>query len=261
MKYLYWLVIFLLLSQTGPAATVPPLRLATFDYPPYITENDQGAQGLAANVVHEVFSRLGRQVQINFYPFTRGFNMLANRQVDGFFPLKKTPDRESIMVYPTRPLLVQDYVFFIRKDSPWKFDGRLESLAAARLGIVANTSYGPRFDQALHAGLFVHVDNAESHEMNLRKLLAGRVDVVPCSRAVGLYLLKSIDNGDRIALSGPSIETVPSYLVFSPGPDAARLASLFDQAMNRMAQDGTMARLLANEQWAQSHRLFPRRRP
>jgi polar amino acid transport system substrate-binding protein len=81
--------------------------------------------------VSEVFTRIGKQAQITLYPMNRGLSLIANHQVDGLFPLKKTPERDLAMVYPTQPLLVQDYVFFVRKDSPWKFNGKLESIAGA----------------------------------------------------------------------------------------------------------------------------------
>jgi polar amino acid transport system substrate-binding protein len=47
------------------------------------------------------------------------------------------------MVYPTQPLLVQDYVFFVRKDSPWKFNGKLESIAGVALASPAMCSTAP----------------------------------------------------------------------------------------------------------------------
>jgi polar amino acid transport system substrate-binding protein len=151
------------------------------------------------------------------------------------------------MVYPNQPLLIQDYVFFVRKNSPWKFNGQLASIAGARIGITRNVFYSPRLDQALKAGLFAAVDSTDSHESNLRKLLAGRVDIVPCSRTVALQLLQTMPGGNKAVQTGPSIEKVASYLVFTPGPDATRLAALFDQTMTRMTKDGSLNRLMAND--------------
>jgi polar amino acid transport system substrate-binding protein len=244
MRFPYWLLMLPLFSQVCHAA---PLRLVTFDYPPYVTEGDQGPQGLATNIVREVFARIGKHAQIKLYPMNRAFSLVNNRQVDGLFPLKKTPERELTMVYPNQPLLIQDYVFFVRKDSPWQFNGKLESIASARIGITRNVFYSPRLDQALKAGLFAAVDSTDSHELNLRKLLAGRVDIVPCSRAVGLQLLQTMPGGNKAVQTGPSIEKVASYLVFAPGPEAAKLAALFDQAMTRMSKDGSLNRLIAND--------------
>lgn len=236
-----WQLAFLFFTPTCQAT---PVQLVTFDYPPYTTQGDQRENGLASNIVREVFSRLRQDIHIKFYPFNRGLALVTYRQVDGFFPLKKTSDRELTLVYPSKPLLTQEYVFFVRKDSNWKFSGTLESISSARMGITRNTSYGPRFDKALKSGIFKNIDTTDTHEMNLRKLLAGRVDVVPCSRLVGLHLLQSITNGDKAEVSGPSIESVPSYLVFSAGPNAARLVKIFDKTMDDMDKDGTLARLL-----------------
>lgn len=251
MRFLHWLLILPLLSQVCHAT---PIRLVTFDYPPYVVDSDHGPQGLATSIVSEVFTRIGKQAQITLYPMNRGLSLIANHQVDGLFPLKKTPERDLAMVYPTQPLLVQDYVFFVRKDSPWKFNGKLESIAGARIGITRNVFYSPRLDKALKAGLFANVDSTDSHELNLRKLLAGRVDIVPCSRVVGLHLLQTMPGGDKAVQTGPSIEKVASYLVFSPGHDAAKLAALFDQVMTRMTKDGSLNRLIMKDPWEQQNR-------
>lgn len=243
MRLPYWLLI-LLIFQVCHAT---PLRLVTFDYPPYVTEGDQGPEGLATSIVSEAFARIGKHAQIKLYPMNRALNLVSQRQVDGLFPLKKTPERELTMVYPHQPLLIQDYVFFVRKNSTWKFNGQLASIAGARIGITRNVFYSPRLDQALKAGLFAAVDSTDSHELNLRKLLAGRVDIVPCSRTVALQLLQAMPGGNNAVQTGPSIEKVASYLVFTPGPEAAKLAALFDQTMTRMTKDGSLNRLMANE--------------
>lgn len=248
----------LLICSPGMAAE-SPLLLATQEYPPYIINTDQGAQGLAVDIVITAFSRIGQPVRFGFYPFARGLNMVLNGEADGFFSIKKTPEREKSLLFPKKALINQDYVFFVRKDSKWRFNGSLDSLADARIGVVHATSYGTRFDAAAQAGSFKKLDPASNNTMTFRKLLAGRVDAVICSRLVGLYHLGVLNGLNEAEVSGPPVETTVSYMVFSRHKDYALLSRQFDQAMESMERDGTLEKLLTAHKLPQA-RVPARRR-
>jgi len=221
------------------------IRLVTLDYPPYIYDVRGRAEGPIPAVVTEVFRRMGKPVTIEFLPWSRALVMASNGDVDGLFTIKKTPEREPVLVYPREPLLTQDYVFFASKQGSFRFDGNYSSIANARIGVVRNTSYGARFDAALKQGVFAQVEVASDYERIFRMLLAGRVDMVICSRLVGMNFLRQLDPDERIApVSGPPSETALSYLVFSRRSEAAALAEAFDQALSTMRKDGTLARLM-----------------
>lgn len=243
----YWrsiLTLFLAFLSAPCAAEESPLRLATLEYPPYITQVDGHAQGLVVDVVNAAFARIGRPIQIEFFPVARGQFRLLNGQADAFFSIKKTPERERTMLFTQKALMTQDYVFFVRKDSPRRFTGRLDSLAGASIGVVSATSYGSRFDAAVQAGTFKRLEPVTSHETNFRKLLAGRIDAVICSRLVGLYYLDLLNGLGEVDIEGPIVETTFSYLVFTKQKDFSALARQFDQTLDAMEHDGTVKRLI-----------------
>ena len=245
MRYRCMILAFSLLipfSQCMAAET--QLRLATLEYPPYIINADQNAQGLTVDIVRTAFSRIGQPIKIEFYPIARGQYMLLEGEVDGFFSIKKTPEREKSMLFPQKALINQDYVFFVRKDSLWRFSGNFDSLANATIGIVNGTSYGNRFDSAVQAGMFRKLDSATDYVMTFRKLLAGRVDAVICSRLVGLYYLRALNGLNDAEISGPPVEATVSYLAFTRKKDFTVLSQQFDQALENMARDGTLNRLI-----------------
>lgn len=243
----YWrrlLAYSLLFSCMKVLAADIPLRFATLEYPPYIINTDQGAQGLSIDIVSTAFSRMGRSIKIEFYPISRGQYMLLNGEVDGFFSIKKTPEREATMLFPQKALINQDYVFFVRKDSRWRFTGDFDSLRDARIGIVSATSYGNRFDNAAQTGKFQALDPATNYVMTFRKLLAGRVDAVICSRLVGLYYLETLNGLNDVTVSGPPVETTISYLAFTLKKDYKLLSKQFDKTIESMERDGTLNRLI-----------------
>lgn len=238
------LAFFLCLLAVPATAERAPLRLATLEYPPYIRETERGARGLVVEVVEAAFARIGQPIQIEFFPVARGQHRLLNGQADAFFSIKKTTEREQTMLFTQKALMSQDYVFFVRKDSSRRFNGSLESMADASIGLVAATSYGSRFDAAAQAGTFKKLDSVTSHITNFRKLLAGRVDAVICSRLVGFYYLAHLAGLQDVEVSGPVVETTYSYLAFSRQQDFTMLADRFDAALEAMERDGSLKRIL-----------------
>ncbi len=113
-------------------------------------------------MVNEAFSRMKKTVSIEFYPWARALSMVASGTADGLFTIKKNPEREISMLFPRKPLISQDYVFFVRKNSAVQFNGDFSSLAKARIGIVNATAYGPRFDEAAKSGQFKALDRANN---------------------------------------------------------------------------------------------------
>lgn len=234
----------LLLCCRPGLAGEPRLRLATLEYPPYIINSGQGPSGLTVEIVRSVFARMNQPLEIEFFPISRGQSMLKDGLVDGFFSIKKNPEREINFLFPQQPLMRQDYVFFVRNNSPWHFRGHLPDLAQARIGVVNNTSYGQRFDQAAKDGVFSKLDRTSSHEMNFRKLLAGRIDAVICSRLVGAYYLAALGQTSQVSISGPVVETAVSYIAFSRKKNHQELSRRFDLTIEAMERDGSIDKLI-----------------
>ena len=242
----YWsLILGALLSIFCPPcmAADTPLRLATLEYPPYIINTELGPRGLAVDIVSTAFARIGRPIKTELFPVARGQIRLLNGDADAYFSIKKTPERERDMLFPQKSLMTQDYVFFVNKGSRWRFTGSFDSLDNATIGVVIATSYGSRFDTAVKAGTLRKLEAVTSHESNFRKLLAHRVDAVICSRLVGLYYLGLLNGLNDVEISGPTVETTVSYLVFTRKKNHTALSQQFDQALESMERDGTLKRL------------------
>lgn len=226
------------------AEQLPALRLVTLEYPPYIMQDATGAKGLVIDLVREVFARMNRPINVEFYPWVRATALVEAGLADAIFTIKPTPQREERMIFPREAILTQDFVFFVRKDSPYRFNGDLQSLATARIGVVLNTSYSKRFDTAAAQGAFFRIEAASSYELNFRMLLARRVDAVICSRLVGWRYLEGMSGAEQAMVSGPPVETTVSYLAFSRKPGAEQLAATFDQVVAKMKADGLFAAIM-----------------
>jgi polar amino acid transport system substrate-binding protein len=219
------------------------LNIATLEYPPFIFQNKNGADGEIAETVKEIFLRLGYKINIKFYPAARGLAMLSAGEVDAMFTLKKNKEREKTMIFPLQPLLKQDFVFFVRNDSNIIFDGKFSSISNESIGIVNQTSYGSRFDDALKKGVFKKIEVSQNFENNFQKLIAGRMNVLINSRDVGISILKKINADKKVKIIGPPIETVFSYLAFTKKNDYKFLSNEFDKTVLIMKKDGTIDKI------------------
>lgn len=201
--------------------------------------------GLLVDIVQEAFQRAGLVVDIQIMPWARCLADVRAGKVDGIFSVYQTRERKEFLTYTDEVLITQVQAFFVRKDSAITFDGDLGKLAGLRIGVINQTSYGPRLDAALEAGLFKTVDVGNSASASISKLLADRVDVIPSYRHVALDSARTLGVSGMIKELTPSIESIPSYLAFTNKRDFERILVAYSQALRSMKKDGTYDAIFA----------------
>jgi len=219
------------------------LRIASLEYPPFIFEENNEAKGKIVEIVKEVFHRLKINTEISIYPVARGLKLLESGDVDAYFTLKRTAEREKKFLFTTQPLIQQSYTFFARSDSGITYDGVLSNMAKYLIGIVNQTSYGPLFDEAVKNSELPNIDISNSFENNFMKLQHKRVDLVINSYDVGIALIKRIHAEDSIIPLFPPVEVVKSYLAFGRGKDFSSLARRCDEKVQKMKADGPILKI------------------
>ncbi|MGK5023379.1 substrate-binding periplasmic protein [Janthinobacterium sp. RB2R34] len=218
-----------------------PLRVVSFPYPPFMLIDERSKPaGPMVELVSEAFRRVGQPASIELLPLARALLQVETGEAAAMFTVKKTPERVAKYLFSSEPVLVQDYVIFVASDSTLAFRGDLNALAMSSIGVVAGTSYGAIFDAAARQGTFKKLESAGSHDANFRKLLAGRMDAVVCSRAVGVEILRQLQASWRVKISGPPIETTQSYLMFNKAVATPKLVEKFDHAIRTMRKEGLL---------------------
>lgn len=223
-----------------PADTAP-LRVVGFPYPPFMVPDERGKPaGPMVELVSEAFRRMGQSASIELLPLARALLQVETGEAVAMFTVKKTPEREPKYLFSSEPVLFQDYVIFVASDSTLAFRGDLNALSMASIGVVAGTSYGAIFDAAARHGSFKKLEITGSHEANFRKLLAGRMDAVVCSRAVGVEILRQLQATRCVKISGPPIETTQSHVMFNKAVATPQLVERFDLAVRAMRREGLL---------------------
>lgn len=234
-------VVFLAMTSSSAFAQKRPLILAAHDYPPYVIVHDgKPPSGIMIDIWNEVSRRMGQEVRFEIYPLQREIMLLEQGLIDGLFSIKKTPDRERRFLYPKEPLMLQDHVFFVLKDSNIDFRGNLSSFANVSIGVVSKVSYGEVFDTAVATGVLKKIDPAASYDLDFRMLLNKRVEAIICSRFVGISILKRMGALDQTRIAGIPVETVKSYVIFGRKTVEPSVTEAFDKAISSMRKDGTI---------------------
>lgn len=199
---------------------------------------------MAVEIVEAAFGRMKTPIIFKFAPFRRALAYLDHGLADALFTIRKTPERELHYHFSSLPLLTQDIVIFVRNDSLIQFTGKLEQLSTYSIGVVDHTSYGAEFDKMAKISQFKKLEIATSHELNFKKLLANRMDVVVCScRNVGLEILRSLSNSAKVKVIGPPVGTYKSYIVFNKKTVLPDMLDNFNKKIIEMDHDGTLQQL------------------
>ncbi|MGD9949852.1 MAG: substrate-binding periplasmic protein [Desulfobulbus sp.] len=222
------LVCFLILIAIRVYAQQREIVIATLEYPPFIYSEENQVKGPIVDKINDVFDKMGVRVNIQMLSIARGLLMVENGDVDAYFSLKKTPEREKKLLFTKVPLIQQPFVFFAKTGSSIEWNGDVNSIKNYRIGVVSKTSYGKIFDGYVKNNVITNIDESRSFELNIKKLIAGRVDLVINSYDVGKHLLDKYDAGSKIVSLNPPVEIVNSYLAFTKVRNYTDLANQFD---------------------------------
>jgi len=214
------------LSQLFPEKN--EILIATLEYPPFIYAEGDQVKGPIVDKIRNAFIKLNINPKIVIFPISRRLAMVKAGEADAYFSLKKTIERESDYLFTNVPLLQQPFVFFARSNSGINWDGKIENITKYKIGVVTKTSYGKVFDDYVKNRIITNIEETQTFELNIKKLIAGRIDLVINSYDVGMYIITNLHAENEITALSPAIEIVNSYLAFTKTKDYSKLAHDFD---------------------------------
>lgn len=185
-----------LIGSTGSATQT--LRLSTGELPPYATR-ERADDGIALNIVRKAFSNAGYAVQYTFKPWTRSLEEARVGLFDGTAYWGKSPERDAGFLISDN-VMTEQWLFMYRDRPGAKvFDWEsLADLKGQRIAVVQSYTYTPEFWALQKSGVLT-VEVAQDDLSNLRRMVAGRVDVTLIERNVACYLMNEHFTRDEVA--------------------------------------------------------------
>lgn len=235
----------LTLATASPSAVADSYHCVSLAYPPLI-QQDAGspAHGLAVDVVRAVFARLGHEMTVEVMPWARSLALVRLGQRDCVFTIFRTPEREQFLDFSRQSIIPQLIYFYARKDAGLTFNGDLGALAGRRIGTVMKVNYGARFDAARE---HFTVQEVATLEQNFRKLVLGRVDLVPSNLYTAAYTLANMHDTavdtEVVQLPVP-LENVASHIAFAKSRQLTALRDQFDKELKTYIASGAYRHLL-----------------
>lgn len=230
-------------APAAPAAAAPVLSIVATEFPPYTTQ-ERADGGPAAAITRAALARGGLDMRLEFRPWSRLLVELQRGLWDGVIGVWHSQQRESFLAFP-QPLGIANRIgFMARVASPHEVKD-LSRLGGLRIGVVRGYANPPAFVQAA-----LQLDEALDDLGNLRKLLAGRIDLALVDKGVAAHLLRKQLKSEARALVWlePSVDELPLYTAFarSRAGHESRLAA-FNKGMSELQSSGQLARLLQND--------------
>jgi polar amino acid transport system substrate-binding protein len=209
-------------------------------WPPFIDQNRPG-QGLSMEIIQAALGSQGYGVSLQTMPWARAMQAVINGEADMLPDAWLTPERTANLLF-SEAYATNSIVFIKRKGDPFEYAG-LDSLAGKTVGTVRGYGYNAAF---LAAGGFTRLPSYDL-VTNVRRLLAGNLDLALEDRAVAVNLLREADpkllDGIEFTRNPLSINGM-HIAVGRKNPRAAEIITAFNRGLAILRADGRLAAML-----------------
>ena len=182
-RWIMGCVIVLGLMTAETSAAPRNLVFATLNAPPYFGENLAGG-GFYTEISREAFQRVGYTFEVEFMTWNRALELAKRGDYAGMLGMYYTEERAHDFIY-TESIYDDEIVFFSRKGETMTYT-TLQDLAPYTIGLMLGAAEREQFKK--EPGL--KVIESSSQEINVKNLMAKRLDLVLCSK---VYLFNVIN--------------------------------------------------------------------
>ncbi len=238
-KLVYAMIISLCI--TTAAFSAEKAIFATFPIPLMVVDENNG---IFIELTKSISSRANLDIEITIAPPKRTiFNFNKKKvdvmfpSVDMFFQLNETYVKSTEIIY-----IKTDYIFN-RKNSPLLTT--IKSLEGKRVGLTRGYPYARK----LTTHKEIQIQFANSDNINVRKLLAKRIDAFVVEEKSGLKAFENLGNLNQMQYD-PAFPIFKQdvFYAFQDSVKGKRLNQLISKALSAMKKDGTFSEIMAKAQ-------------
>ncbi|MFC7421346.1 substrate-binding periplasmic protein [Iodobacter arcticus] len=236
--------LLLILSSISAQSAELRVRIASGEFQPYLSKSLQN-EGFISKIIRAAFKQENVMVSIAYYPWKRSYNMVKKGEADLTPYWVKTPEREQLFIL-SDPIDVVQYGFFhLKENKITQLD--FSHLNKYKVGVSLGYSYGLAFDTARKKQQFI-CDEAPSDEINIRKLIAKRIDLFTADKTLGKYIISTTlppKEAEKITFFPKNFAEEPVYLLISKKtPNGAKIADIFNKGLKKIKQNGEYHRIM-----------------
>jgi polar amino acid transport system substrate-binding protein len=215
------------------------LTLVATEFPPY-TATDVSEQGLVSAIARAAFKKAGYDTTLVIKPWARALAEVERGEFDAILAVWYQPQRAEVLAF-SDALWTNEIGFYGRRSRSIDVS-TLAALKPYTIGVVKDYANPPAFDAAN-----LKTEPSVDDLTGMRKLLAGRVDLVLVDKTLGQYLLgtKLRAEGDKLEWRDPAVASVPLYIALSKKvPGYQERVAAFNQGLAALHRSGEYERIV-----------------
>lgn len=186
------------------------LKVVTSDFPPYQIIKDEKVEGLATEVVKRIIDNAGLKAEFRSYPWPRAYKIAQNEPNVLIYSIVRIKEREKLFKW-IGSIATFDVCFWKLSD---RSDIKIKKLEDAKKYLVGGVNSDIKAAYLIRNGFEVgkNLTLVNSDELNLKMLVAKRIDLLPADESSFLYRLKLSDLTTKKFAKLINIDGIPSEL-------------------------------------------------
>lgn len=232
-------------------ARADELHIATSHYCPLVCTPDQPDHpGVMHEILLAALKDTGHTVVFEYVPYGRAIAGTESGIYQGVTFAGPANNQDFIFV---RNFVMINEVYFAAANGDWTYSGP-DSLRQIRFGIPTGFLTGNKaLDEYITENqyepskiLLSSKDNpTDAQQVNLERLLAGRIDTMLIGSLAFAHLSKNMGIQSRIRIASDPVARFDNHIAFSPRYGRARdLRALVESKINAMRESGELAEIL-----------------
>lgn len=215
------------------------VTISTGEWAPWAGEKIP-ENGFVLHVVREIFENAGYKVNYQFVPWKRAIIILERGKVDASAYWYKDNKRDSF-AYHSEPVTNEKLVFFYRKTNPFKEWNSYEDLKGLKIGLARGNTYPDELQKLINDKV-LSADVAGQDLFSFRKLVHGRIDVLPIAEVMGNEILSKEFTSSiqaTIDYSSKPLTVTTGHILFSKNRVKAKeYLEVFNKGLKQIKDNG-----------------------
>lgn len=247
MKKIIRLLLLTALFLSGTSVSSQPVKMAVFQLEPFMMKESETGEitGTAVEYWKQYLApKMGIELKIvGLFPALRTINMLETGEIDVIPLLTKIPERAEKFQYPESLLTKIICCMIVPVNSDYSDPFIIEEYYGKKIAFL-EAAFIP--DLLIDDRItFEMVPNEDYRMINLKKLLAGRVDAELDINYISLlyYLEQNSYFKDKVRIIMLPVENEPVYSVFRVTEEGKALQKAFDTANKQGLSEGVFEKM------------------
>lgn len=243
MKFTSCIICFIFLYCSASKAFTEELVVGiSTGYPPYYYNDKGKITGFCVELINSVAKEIDLRITYKQFPWKRLILKAQKGEIDAIMPLFKTDKRKEYLYFDGLELTYETNHFFTANDFKVVYDGSLENLSGYRIGVVADYSYGKKFDSFDFPQKVVSVNEKKLIHMFKEK----RIDIGVGNRYVISHYAGQEGIAETIRFINPPISQERLYMGFTRKGEKYYLAEKFTEALRKYKATVEYQKLTSN---------------